>query len=60
MPLSGKTYWAKKLSTELNLPYIDIDTEIERSCNANIRNIFQSEGEEIFRKLEHDNLLGIL
>jgi shikimate kinase len=60
MPLSGKTYWAKKLSTELNLPYIDIDTEIERSCNANIRNIFQSEGEEIFRKLEHDTLLGIL
>jgi shikimate kinase len=60
MPLSGKTYWAKKLSAELNLPYFDIDTEIERTSNRTIRNIFETEGEPFFRKYEHDIMLGIL
>jgi shikimate kinase len=60
MPLSGKTYWAKRLSVELNMPYIDIDAEIERSYNNTVRHIFQTEGEAVFRKYEHEMLLEIV
>lgn len=60
MPLSGKTYWAKKLSVELRLPYIDMDAEIELFRNDTVRNIFAKEGEVAFRKYEHHVLCNVV
>jgi shikimate kinase len=60
MPLSGKSYWAKQLSKEHAIPFVDTDTMIEERVGKKIRNIFQSEGEDVFRKYEYETLLGVI
>lgn len=60
MPLSGKSYWAKQLSGKYGIPYVDTDVLIEQQLGKKIRNIFQDEGEEAFRRYEHEILLGII
>ncbi len=49
---TGKTTIAKKLSTELNGEFIDIDKIIETKYNMSIENIFSKEGEQSFREKE--------
>lgn len=51
---SGKSSLGKLLAHELNLKYIDTDEEIERQNNMEISEIFDTYGEEYFRKLERD------
>ena len=50
---AGKTTIGRHLATELSLPFIDTDHEIEERCGANIPWIFDVEGEEGFRLREH-------
>ena len=51
-PGAGKTSIGKALSKELNLPFIDSDTEIEKLIGKKISEIFVEDGEAIFRKAE--------
>jgi shikimate kinase len=52
----GKTYWGKKLSQKMNVPFYDLDEKIEEHENKSIATIFKEEGEEYFRLLEKDVL----
>ncbi len=49
---SGKTSKGKKLARKLNVPFIDLDQEVERQEEQSISTIFDTQGEEYFRKLE--------
>lgn len=52
----GKTYWGKKLSEKLNVPFFDLDEKIVEHKSKSIPEIFATEGEEQFRLLEKDVL----
>lgn len=53
---SGKSTIGKKLSLKINLPFFDLDKEIEKKYNQTIDEIFKTKGEIWFRKLEHQLL----
>jgi len=55
---SGKTFLGKKLAEKLNLPFFDLDQEITREQNCSINEIFRTEGEDTFRKIESHILLN--
>ena len=48
----GKSTFAKHISTSLNRLYIDTDQLIETSYGASVSDIFASQGEAYFRKME--------
>jgi len=52
----GKTYWGQKLSRKLQLPFFDLDAQIEEKEEKSITAIFNEEGEEYFRLLEKEVL----
>lgn len=56
----GKTTFGKKLSAKLNLPFYDLDHEIEGAIGHSVSWIFENAGEEEFRKLEANKLQEIL
>lgn len=49
---SGKSFLGKKISQALNIPFYDLDQEIEIFYQDSIENIFALKGEEFFRSLE--------
>ena len=60
MMAAGKTTVGFKLARKLKYQFIDIDTEIEKSENEKITDIFQNKGEDYFRKLEEKTTLSNL
>lgn len=56
LPGSGKTTLGRKLAAELQLPFIDLDKEIEKTEGKPIREIFAAKKEEYFRRLESTEL----
>ncbi len=52
MPGSGKSTLGKQLAVHLSIPFVDLDTEIERSEGKKIPDIFSTQGEAYFRKIE--------
>ena len=58
-PGVGKSTVGKILAESLNLPFVDVDEEIEQAANATIPEIFASEGEEAFRDKEERALKGV-
>ena len=50
---TGKTAVGKHLGRVLGLPFIDSDAEIVRTAGVDIPYIFDEEGEEGFRRREH-------
>ncbi|TCS83990.1 shikimate kinase [Tepidibacillus fermentans] len=56
----GKSTIGKELSRQLHLPFIDLDEEIVRRENRTISEIFQSEGESFFRKVESEIFADIV
>jgi shikimate kinase len=52
----GKTYWGKRLSEKLSMPFFDLDEKIEEHEGRTVAEIFAREGEEYFRLLEKDVL----
>lgn len=52
MPGSGKTTLGKQVAAELNLPFVDLDHEIEAQAGKAISQIFADDGETSFRLLE--------
>ena len=49
---SGKSFWAEKLANVLTIPFFDLDAEIERSEKRSITAIFQTDGQDEFRRKE--------
>jgi shikimate kinase len=56
---SGKSAMGRLLAREKGLNFIDLDTYIEGKYHRTIAQIFAQEGEESFRKKEHDCLLEV-
>ncbi len=54
---SGKSTIGRKLSKKLNLKFIDIDEEVEKSAGVSISWIFDVEGEKKFRERECKELI---
>ena len=54
---SGKTSIGSIVAKKLKLDFIDIDKEIEKELGASIREIFQTKGEDYFRKYEEKTSL---
>ena len=52
MMASGKSSIGKVLSKTMNIPFLDIDKEIEFHEKRSIKSIFENSGEGYFRKLE--------
>ena len=52
----GKTYWGRQLAQKLELPFFDLDHQIEEKEERSINEIFAAEGEEYFGRLEKEVL----
>jgi shikimate kinase len=49
---SGKNWWGRMLSDKLDIPFFDLDAEVEKSTNMEIVSIFRDKGESFFREKE--------
>ena len=56
---SGKTSCGRELAKLLSLIFVDLDSEIEKRAGKPISDIFKTEGEPHFRKLERDELAQV-
>jgi shikimate kinase len=56
MPGSGKTTLGKKVASQLELDFVDLDHEIESREQKSIPEIFRERGEDYFRKVESELL----
>lgn len=56
----GKSSVGRELSRLLSLPFVDLDDYIEEREGRSIQDIFESEGEASFRKMELEALREIL
>lgn len=56
LPGSGKTTIGKELASALAIPFVDLDTEIEKSERASIKEIFEKKKEDYFRQVESAHL----
>lgn len=57
MPGSGKSTVGGELAARLGVPFVDLDTEIEREQGITVSEIFAERGEARFRALEAQALL---
>ncbi|OJJ16322.1 hypothetical protein BKI52_34080 [marine bacterium AO1-C] len=60
MPGSGKTSFGQKLAEQLTLPVWDMDDLIEQKAQMSIPAIFETHGEDHFRKLEQQVLHEVI
>ena len=56
---SGKTTLGEELANELNIPFIDLDHYIEQKEGKSIKELFEIQGEEHFRRIESEALREI-
>lgn len=59
MPGCGKTTVGKLLSEKLSRPFFDSDSVITENSKRSIPEIFKNDGENAFRKLEHDTIFEL-
>ena len=52
MPGAGKSLVGRELAGRLGVPFIDLDSEIERETGSTVAGIFEREGEPAFRARE--------
>ena len=55
---SGKTAIGRRMAQRLSVPFVDLDTEIERTAGLTIRALFEEFGEPAFRERESVFLEG--
>ena len=56
---SGKTTVGRALAKRLNLVFRDSDEAVEKTAKTSVREIFENQGEDIFRKLESEALVNL-
>lgn len=56
----GKSTIAQKLSGMIQTPYVDLDEYIEKKVKKSIKEIFETQGEIHFRKLERTYFVELL
>jgi shikimate kinase len=59
-PGAGKSSIGKALAKQLSLPFIDSDSEIEKSAGKKISEIFVDHGESYFRAIEVEKVKNLL
>lgn len=57
---AGKSTIGRLLARELDLPFTDMDTQIEAQAGQLIADIFAQQGEAAFRRLENQTLVNLL
>ncbi|MEM6643286.1 MAG: shikimate kinase [Bacteroidota bacterium] len=60
LPGSGKTTLGMELAIHLQIPFIDLDQEIEKGSKQQIPVIFKEHGEGFFRQLEFETLRKVV
>ena len=55
----GKTTLGKKVAKQLNVPFIDADSELERLNQLSVGELFDKFGESSFREMEVDFLMSL-
>jgi shikimate kinase len=60
MPGCGKSALGKRLAPRLNLPFVDVDEEIEKAAGKSIKEIFTDHGEVSFRDGERKVIARLL
>lgn len=53
---AGKTTIGRALAKQLNLPFYDLDNYIENRMHKTVKQIFDTVGEDGFRRIEHNML----
>lgn len=53
---TGKTHWGRAISQKLNIPFFDLDEQVESAEGKTISEMFNQKGEEYFRLKEKDIL----
>lgn len=56
----GKSTIAKRLSKNINVPFVDLDDYIAEKTNLSVSAIFEQRGEIYFRKVEHESFVTLL
>lgn len=57
---SGKSTVGKRLAAHLDLPFIDLDKEVESSIGMPISDFFAKYGQEAFRQVETETLAKLI
>ena len=57
---AGKTTVGERLAALLELPFVDLDEEIERRAGSTVRELVERHGEPWFRRLELEALQAVL
>lgn len=57
---AGKTTLGKELAAFLEIPFIDLDACIVESQKRSIAEIFDAEGQDQFREIEHETLKSLI
>ena len=57
---SGKSTIGRLLSDKINMPFIDMDDYIEKQEGRRIKDIFDLQGENIFREIERTALIELM
>src|SRR6185437_4517876 len=60
MPGCGKSALGRRLAPRLELPFVDVDEEIERAAGKSIKEIFADHGEAYFRDGERRVIARLL
>jgi shikimate kinase len=60
MPGCGKSALGRRLAPRLELPFLDVDDEIERAAGKSIKDIFTEHGEAYFREGERKVIARLL
>jgi len=55
---TGKSTVGRRIAHKLGWEFLDTDDEITRTTGRTVRQIFEAEGEEYFRQLEHEVLVA--
>jgi len=59
MPGAGKSSAGRELAKLMELPFVDLDQEIERRAGSSVPEIFRHQGVERFRELEAEALSSV-